>query len=248
MYAGILFIYNACIGSRRFGNRHRFSDAGKWCCDPCFLAAGYTENVIQFSGPAGSQDLGAIDLSKYGSVTIEYGSDGGAIFEGDSAQAYLAITENGPVQDGSGAALSDAKIIGKVDLEDQSNGGWATANTEVTIPFNSNYNGNVYVALFAVTKAGVAPNGNFDALAITKITFHEKTGSETPTRSYAFFSGARQHRSDGASENRRRQYDYCNRCSRDCINCFVPDKENKDLIGQLIFKKISEIIEMKAFR
>ncbi|MBS5842925.1 MAG: hypothetical protein KIC77_05525 [Clostridiales bacterium] len=146
-----------------------------------FSAAGYTENVIQFSGPAGSQDLGAIDLSKYGSVTIEYGSDGGAIFEGDSAQAYLAITENGPVQDGSGAALSDAKIIGKVDLEDQSNGGWATANTEVTIPFNSNYNGNVYVALFAVTKAGVAPNGNFDALAITKITFHEKTGSETPT-------------------------------------------------------------------
>ena len=35
--------------------------------------------------------------------------------------------------------------------------------------------------MFAVTKAGVAPNGNFDALAITKITFHEKTGSETPT-------------------------------------------------------------------
>lgn len=28
-----------------------------------FSAAGYTENVIQFSGPAGSQDLGAIDLS-----------------------------------------------------------------------------------------------------------------------------------------------------------------------------------------
>lgn len=148
-----------------------------------FEAAGYTENVIQFMQQASAQNLGSIDLSKYGSVTIHYGSDGNAIFQGDKYNGFLAITENGPVMDTAGEPLADAKIVGKVELEDQSNGGWAQGDTEVTIPLDSTYNGPVYVALFSVTKAGVSPNGNFDAVAITSITFNAKTsdGGNTPT-------------------------------------------------------------------
>lgn len=148
-----------------------------------FSAALYTQTVIQFEGPAGTQNVGELDLSKYGSVTIEYGSDAGAVFVGDSAQGYLALTENGAVQDENGAALEDVKIIGRTDLEDQTNGGWANGNTAVTIPFHSDYNGIVYVSLFAVTKEGITPNGNFDGIAITKITFHEKTESDPPAGS-----------------------------------------------------------------
>ena len=46
-----------------------------------FSLAGYTDTIIQFGGPENYVSLGEIDLSQYGSVTIEYGADASAVFE-----------------------------------------------------------------------------------------------------------------------------------------------------------------------
>ena len=90
-----------------------------------FSPAGYTDTVIQFGGPENYVSLGEIDLSQYGSVTIEYGADMNAVFESsDGTMSYVALTSyEGPIaelKDGDEVytLVDGVDIIGQGELEE----------------------------------------------------------------------------------------------------------------------------------
>lgn len=119
--------------------------------------------------------LGEVDLSLYGSVVVTYGADASAVFQdedtGDSA--FIAITTNGQVQDEEGNAISTANIIGQVDIEQPA---YSWGDDELEIEFESDYKGEVFLALFHVSEG--------HNCLVSDITFEGKnTQVETPTPS-----------------------------------------------------------------
>lgn len=151
-----------------------------------FSPAGYTDTVIQFGGPENYVSLGEIDLSQYGSVTIEYGADMNAVFESsDGTMSYVALTSyEGPIaelKDGDEVytLVDGVDIIGQGELEEVT-GFWAGGSNTLTFEFNTNYNGEVFLSQLPARDLGIdEPYGRGDGIAITSITFHEKEGGTT---------------------------------------------------------------------
>ena len=151
-----------------------------------FSPAGYTDTVIQFGGPESYVSLGEIDLSQYGSVTIEYGADMNAVFESsDGTRSYVALTSyEGPIAelkagDEVYTLVDGVDIIGQGELEEVT-GNWAGGSNTLTFEFNTNYNGEVFLSQLPARDLGIdEPYGRGDGIAITSITFHEKEGGTT---------------------------------------------------------------------
>ncbi len=115
--------------------------------------------------------LGEWDLSKYKSLTITYGADNRAVFyDEEKGNAYIALTTTGAVQDTDGNAIADANIIGQVDIPVP---GFSWSNDELEITIDSNYSGEVYLAIFHIVEG-------HDCL-ISDITLWEKESAATAT-------------------------------------------------------------------
>lgn len=151
-----------------------------------FSLAGYTDTIIQFGGPENYVSLGEIDLSQYGSVTIEYGADASAVFESsDGTRSYVALSSyEGPIaelKDGDEVytLVDGVDIIGQGELE-EATGNWAAGSNTLTFEFNTDYNGEVFLSQLPARDLGIdEPYGRGDGIAITSITFHEKEGGST---------------------------------------------------------------------
>lgn len=139
-----------------------------------FSPAGYSDYILQMGNIGDYMSLGVIDLSKYDTVTIMYGADGGAEFYDDEKHAWLALTTNGPTINSSYTPIPDVDIISQVNLENP-DGNWAGGNTEVTMTIDSDFNGEVFLAM-TMAKIGTRQDG----IAITDIIFSDSTYT-TPT-------------------------------------------------------------------
>ncbi len=139
-----------------------------------FAQAQYTDFVLQMGNIGDYHSLGEIDLSKYDTVTIWYGADGGAQYYDDNINAFLALTTTGATQDTKYVPIEDVNIISKVNLENPE-GSWANSSMEVSMKIDSDFNGEVFLAL-NMAKIGDRQDG----LAITEIEFSDSTYA-TPT-------------------------------------------------------------------
>lgn len=131
-----------------------------------FGAAGYTGKVLQLFNYGNSVKLGDIDLSKYSSVVITYGCDGGATL-GDTG-CELVLTQNGPVANADNSAKDDAIVIASGKLTNPT-AGWAGGSRECVIALDTDYNGPVYLC---------HKMGEGNGIAVDSIKFIAKTASE----------------------------------------------------------------------
>ncbi len=118
-----------------------------------FGAAGYTGKVLQFMNYGLAVKLGDIDLSKYSSVVITYGSDGGAKL-GD-AGSQLVLTKNGPVSNEDNSDKADVEIIASGALTNPMSG-WYSGSRKCEIALDTDYNGPVYLCHKMKSSDGIA--------------------------------------------------------------------------------------------
>ena len=110
---------------------------------PSWVEAGYPMTpVLQMMNWGSQAGLGEIDLSLYSAVVVTYGSDASGV-QGDVG-TYMALTKNGAVENADGSEKTDAEIIAQATMSNAT-GGWTTTRT-VTIEFDTDYNGPVYLA------------------------------------------------------------------------------------------------------
>ena len=113
-----------------------------------FGAAGYA-SPLQLLGYGVAIDLGSMDLSKYSSVKITYGCDGGPGTEANFAAASsLAIGLKS--ENSSYGQATDDNFSGDIAHTDMvfSSTGWAWGAREAVVDLSGvDYNGNVWVAV-----------------------------------------------------------------------------------------------------
>ena len=83
--------------------------------------------------------IGTLDLGKYSSVEITYGSDGGALFA-EGSNTFLALTQNGATQNSDYTTKEDAQILARTEQLAAPTGSWGAGKTTVTIDLSADYN------------------------------------------------------------------------------------------------------------
>jgi hypothetical protein len=109
---------------------------------PSWTDAGFNAPIIQMMNWGSAIKLGEIDLSKYSAVVVTYGSDPGAK-QGDIG-TFMALTKNGAVENADSSDKTDAEIIGQATMSNAT--GFWNVTRDVTIEFDTDYNGVVYLA------------------------------------------------------------------------------------------------------
>ena len=109
---------------------------------PSWPDAGFNAPIIQMMNWGSAINLGEIDLSKYSAVVVSYGSDAGAK-QGDVG-TFMALTKNGAVENADSSDKTDAEIIGQATMSNAT--GFWNVTRDVTIEFDTDYNGVVYLA------------------------------------------------------------------------------------------------------
>ncbi len=107
-----------------------------------FSAAGYPGKVFQLFNYDNHILLGDLDLSKYESMIVVYGSDGGAML-GDVGSEML-LTANGAIYDNNKTPVEGAEVLASAPLSNPT-AAWYAGDREVVINIDSDYNGPVYL-------------------------------------------------------------------------------------------------------
>lgn len=132
-----------------------------------FSLAGYSDYVIQMGNVGDYILLGEMDLSLYDKVTIRYGADGGAVFSDDTKNAKLVLTKNGATITSGYSPVEGVEIIAEVNLIEV-DGAWAGGEVEVEMELDTDYSGDVYLAM---TMANIG--GRQDGVAMSEIIFSD---------------------------------------------------------------------------
>ena len=138
--------------------------------------------VLQFAGGCGYIYLGNMDLSQYSEVVLNVGSSASAVFSNESGKAYLALTSNGPVAEGNKntgiTPIDTVNILSKKNLSSPP-GRWASGEQIVTIPIDSSYSGDVYLAYGPIIRDN---NGSpvLDSIVVSKMVFGTSAQEERP--------------------------------------------------------------------
>ncbi len=138
--------------------------------------------VLQFAGGCGYIYLGHMDLSQYSEVVLNVGSSASAVFSDESGKAYLALTSNGPVAEGNKntgiTPVDTVNILSKKNLSSPP-GRWASGEQIVSIPIDSTYVGDVYLAYGPIIRDN---NGApvLDSIVVSKIVFNMADQVEKP--------------------------------------------------------------------
>ena len=106
---------------------------------------GFGGGYMAFVDPGMAWKIGTLDLSKYSSVEITYGSDGGALFA-EGSNTFLALTQNGATQNSDYTAKEDTQILARTEQLAAPTGSWGAGKTTVTIDLSTDYSGEVWMA------------------------------------------------------------------------------------------------------
>ncbi len=107
------------------------------------------------NGVSASIKLGAFDLSKFSSLEIIYGTDGGALFA-DGSDTYIALTKDG---------ATNTTISRTSQLAASQGGSWTDVNTTIDLT-NVDYQGDVWIT-YNIENI----SGRLDSISVTGIKF-----------------------------------------------------------------------------
>ncbi len=106
---------------------------------------GFGGGYVGFLSGGKAWKIGMLDLGKYSSVEITYGSDGGALFA-EGSNTFIALTQNGATQNSDYTAKEDTQILARTEQLAAPAGSWGAGKTTVTIDLSTDYNGEVWMA------------------------------------------------------------------------------------------------------
>ena len=106
---------------------------------------GFGGGYVGFLSGGKAWKIGTLDLGKYSSVEITYGSDGGALFA-EGSNTFIALTQNGATQNSDYTAKEETQIIARTEQLAAPTGSWGAGKTTVTIDLSTDYNGEVWMA------------------------------------------------------------------------------------------------------
>ena len=129
---------------------------------------GFGGGYVGFLSGGKAWKIGTLDLSKYSSVEITYGSDGGALFA-EGSNTFLALTQNGATQNSDYTTKEDAQILARTEQLAAPAGSWGAGKTTVTIDLSADYNGEVWMA-YNMEEI----NGRQDGVIVSAVRFIAK--------------------------------------------------------------------------
>ena len=129
---------------------------------------GFGGGYVGFLSGGKAWKIGTLDLSKYSSVEITYGSDGGALFA-EGSNTFLALTQNGATQNSDYTAKEDTQILARTEQLAAPAGSWGAGKTTVTIDLSADYNGEVWMA-YNMEEI----NGRQDGVIVSAVRFIAK--------------------------------------------------------------------------